>query len=341
MIRLSVCHQQYMSVCHTIDTTSPSVCQPHDMSVCHAMKMNSPSVCQPHDMSVHHTNIMTSPSVCPSTHLSDCHTTTMTSLSLCQSRILSVCHNVIPTSPSVCWIQDSSVCKHTHDIIIPTVWQTVCSLSVTSILPSAIPTVKMPMSIPVWNFPHDQFPGKFPFVHTSMDSSVHHSDSPSINLSLSAANLSKLPCNYGEKSMVNYLHKNPVKSPTISTSCVMPFSAPVHASSVNPIHTSCDMSGIAPVHALSIQPVHTSCIMSVVAPVHALSVPPVHTSCVTSVFAPVRALPIPSVLPYDNEHQEFPDGFLSTKYGEKNPSKIMVKFPHDVTLTLQQAKFPE
>ena len=161
--------------------------------------------------------------------------------------------------------------------------------------------VKMPTSIPVQNFPHDQNLGKFPFVRTSTDLSVHHSDSLSVNSSLSAANPLKIPCNYGEKTAVNYLHENLVKSPTVSTSCVT--------------------SVIAPVHALSIQPVHTSCDMSV--------------------FAPICALPVMSVHPYDDEHQEFPDGFPGTKYGEKNPSEIMVKFPHDITLTLQQAKFPE
>ena len=207
------------------------------------MKMNSPYICQPHDMSVCHTNIMTSPSsitaslsICPSNQLSDCHTTTKTSPSLCQSHILSVCHNVIPTSPSVCQIQDSSVCQPTRDVIIPPVWPTVCLSSVTSILPSTNPMVKMPMSIPVQKFLHALNPGKFHFVHTSMDSSVHHSDSLSVNLSPSAANPSKFPCNYGEKNAVNYLHKNPVKSPTVSTSYVMPFSAPVHASSIQPIH---------------------------------------------------------------------------------------------------------
>ena len=87
--------------------------------------------------------------------------------------------------------------------------------------------------------------------------------------------------------------------------------------------------------------VSTSCVTSVIAPIHALSVQPVHTSCVTSVFAPVHALPILSVLPYNDKHQEFLDGFPGTMYGEKNPSEIMVKFPHDITLTLQQAKFPE
>ena len=70
-----------------------------------------------------------------------------------------------------------------------------------------------------------------------MDLSVHHTDSPSINLSLSAANPSIIPCNYGEKTTVNYLHKNQIKSPTISTLYVTPFGAPVHALSIQPIHS--------------------------------------------------------------------------------------------------------
>ena len=159
--------------------------------------------------------------------------------------------------------------------------------------------VKMPMSIPVQNFPHDQNPGKMTVVHASTDSSVHHTDSPSVNLSPSAANLSKPPCNYGEKNVVNYLHENQVKSP--------------------PHHSSCDTSVIAPVHASSIQTIHTSCI--------------------TSVFAPICALHILSVLPYDDKCQDFLDVFTGTKYGEKNLSEITVKFPHDVTLTLRQPRF--
>ena len=101
--------------------------------------------------------------------------------------------------------------------------------------------------------------------------------------------------------MVNYLHENLVKSP--------------------PHHSLCDTSVIAPVHASSIQTVDTSCI--------------------TSVFAPICALPILSILPYNDKCQEFLDVFTGTKYGEKNLSEIMVKFPHDVTLTLQQPKFLE
>ena len=72
-----------------------------------------------------------------------------------------------------------------------------------------------------------------------------------------------------------------------------------------------------------------------------LSVHCLYKLCIMSVIAPIHASPILSIHPYDDKHQEFPDGFSGTKYGEKNPSEIMVKFPHDVTLTLQQAKFPE
>ena len=144
-----------------------------------------------------------------------------------------------------------------------------------------------------------------------MDSSVHHSDIPSVNSSPSNGIPSKFPCNYGERNVVNYLHENTVKSPSVSTSYVMPFSAPVHASSIQSVCTSCVMSVVVPVHASSIQPICTSCIMSVIAPV-----------CTS---------PIPSVHPYDNESQEIPDEFPGTKYGEKNPSEIMVKLPDNIT----------
>ena len=150
LTRPPICQRQYTSVCHTINTTRPSICQTHETSVHHAMKMNSLSICQPHDMSVRHTDIMTSPSVCPSKQLSDRHTKSKTSQSLCQSCIPSVCHNVIQTSPSVCQSRDSSVCYPTHDIR-----HTVCSSSVMSVLPSANPMVKMPMSIPIQNLPHE------------------------------------------------------------------------------------------------------------------------------------------------------------------------------------------
>ena len=160
---------------------------------------------------------------------------------------------------------------------------------------------------------------KNPFVCTSTDLSVHYTDSLSVNSSLSAANSSKFLRNYGEKNAVNYLHENLVKSPTISISYVTSVVAPVWASSIQPVHSSCDTSVVAPIHALSIQPVRTSHI--------------------TSVFAPVCASPIPSIHTYDDERQEFPDGDPGTEYGEKTPSEITVKFPHDITLTLQQVKF--
>ena len=220
----SVCQQQYTPVCHTINMTSLSVCQTQDTSVRHTNITTSLSVCQTQDTSVRHTTSMTSPSVCPSNQSSDRHTTSMTSPSVCpskqssdrhttsnaspsvcQSFIPSVNHTVMSTSPSVCQLHDLSV-------IIPPVCRTVCPSSVTSVLPSANPTVKLPTSIPVQNFLHEQNPGKLPFIHTSTESSVHHPDSPSINSSLSAANPSKIPCSDGEISMVNYLHKRPVTS---------------------------------------------------------------------------------------------------------------------------------
>ena len=240
-------------------------------------------------------------SICQSNQSSDHHTTTKTNPSLCQSCIPSVCHNVIPTSLCICKLQDLSVCQPTCDVTKLPVWLTVGSLSVTSILPSANPTVKIPMSIPVQKFLHALNPGKIHFVCTSMDSSVHHSDSLSVNSSPSAANLLKIPCNYGEKNKVNYLHENMVKSPSI----------------------------------------HKMYIKSVIAPICASSVQSICTLCIMSVIAPVHELPIPSIHPSDDECQEFPDGFPSTKYGEKTLSEIMVKFPHDITLTLHQAKFPE
>ena len=121
--------------------------------------------------------------------------------------------------------------------------------------------------------------------------------------------------------MENYLHENTAKSPSISTSYVMPFSAPVHASSV--------------------QSVHTLCITSVIAPVHASSIQPICTLCITSVIAPVCSLPILSICPSNDEHQEFPEEFPNIKFGEKTPTKIMVQFPDDITLTLHQVKFLE
>ena len=46
-------------------------------------------------------------------------------------------------------------------------------------------------------------------------------------------------------------------------------------------------------------------------------------------------------IPTTTNVRNSPDGFPGTNYGEKNPSEIMAKIPHDVTLTLQQAKFLE
>ena len=180
--------------------------------------MTSPSVCQSKQSSDRHTMSMTSQSVCPSKQLSDRHTMSKASPSVCQSYISSVSHTVMLNSPSVCHLHASSVSQ-------PPVWLTVCSSSVTSVLPSANPTVKIPTSIPVRNLTHEQIPGKLPFVCRSTESSVHHPDSPSINSSPSATNPSKIPCNYGENSMVNYLHENPVKSPPVSASYVPSVSA--------------------------------------------------------------------------------------------------------------------
>ena len=341
----SVCQAYTTPVRHTVMMTSPSVHQSSSTSDHHTDITTSPSVCQSHDTSVRHAMITTSPSVCPSAESSDRHTTSKTSPSLCQSRTPSVCHNVIPTSLSVCQSRDSSVCYPTRDAR-----HAVCSSSVTSVLPSANPTVKIPTSIPVRNpFPYNHFPGKFPFARTSTESSVHHSGSPSVNSSPFAANLSKLPGNNGENSTVNYLHENPVKSPTVSTSYDTSVVAPVRAMYipfvcalyVRPVRTSCVTSDVAPVRASSARPVRASCVTSDVAPVRASSIQPVRTSCIMSVIAPVCTSSVTSVIPYGNERQEFPAGYPGTNYGEKNPSEITAKIPYDVTLTLQQAKFPE
>ena len=149
--------------------------------------------------------------------------------------------------------------------------------------------------------------------------------------------------------MVKYLHENTAKSPTVSASYIRPICisyitsdvASVHASSIQPVCTSWVTSDIASVRASSIQPVRASCVTSDVVPVRASSVPTVRSPYITSVFASVHASLVPSVLPYDDERQEFPDGFPGTNYGEKNPSKIRVRFPHDITLTQRQAKFLE
>ena len=204
----SVCQSRQSSVRRTVELTHPSVCQQKYMPVCHTINTTSPSICQAHDTSVRHAMITKSPSVCPSKESSDHHTTLWTSPSLCQSR-------------------DSSVCYPTRDVR-----HAVCSSSVTSVLSSANTMVKIPTSIPVQNFPYYQVPGKIPFIRTSMESSVHHPDSPSVNSSPFAANPLKLPGNYGENSTVNYLHENPVKTTTVSTLYDMSVIAPVYASYV-------------------------------------------------------------------------------------------------------------
>ena len=305
-----------MSIHHTNIMSNLSVCPSHQLSNCHTITIAWPSICQSNYSSVCHTTPLTSLSLYQSHYSSVCHTTPLTSLSLYQSRILSVYHTIILTSLSLCQLQDSSVCQPTCDVIRPPIWPTVCLLSVTSVLPSANSMVKMPMSIPVQKFPHELNPGKLPSICISTDLPVL-----SVNSSPSAKNLSKFRCNYGEKNAVNYLHKNPAKSPSVSTLYIMPFDVPVHASSV--------------------QPVHTAYVMSVIAPVHASSIQPVHTSCITSVIAPICASPVLSVHPSDDKRQEFLDGFPSTKYGKKNLSEITVKFPYDITLTLHQSKFLE
>ena len=187
---------------------------------CHTVKKTIPSICLSHQLSDHHTINMTSLSVCQSHISSVCHTTNMTSPSVCQTYNSSVCHTVILTSPSVCQLHDLSVCLPTHDVTITrnTVCKAVHPSSVLSVIPSAKFMVKMPMSIPVQKFPITQNPGKLPSTHTSMDSSADPSGSPSITLSPSAENPSKIPCKNGDNDAVNYLHKIPVKSPTVCTS---------------------------------------------------------------------------------------------------------------------------
>ena len=134
---------------HPNATTSQSVCQSRQSSVRRTVEPTSPSICQAHDTSVRHAMITKSPSVCPSAESSDCHTTSKTSLSIYQSR------NVIPTSLSGWQSPDSSVCYPTRDAR-----HAVCSSSITSVLPSANPTVKIPTSIPVRNpFPYYHVPG--------------------------------------------------------------------------------------------------------------------------------------------------------------------------------------
>ena len=69
-------------------------------------------------------------------------------------------------------------------------------------------------------------------MHTSSDSSVNPSGSPSSTPSPFAENLLKFPTNNGDKTAVNYLHEILVKVPTVHTLSVPSVIAPVSASSV-------------------------------------------------------------------------------------------------------------
>ena len=72
-----------------------------------------------------------------------------------ESQDVSVCHTISNvTSLSVCQLHDSSVCQSKPDSSWNSVHQSVCPLSVLSVQPSAILTVKIPMSIHVQNFPN-------------------------------------------------------------------------------------------------------------------------------------------------------------------------------------------
>ena len=172
-----------------------------------------------------------------------------------------------------------------------------------------------------------QYPGKLPFVHASTASSVDPSVSPSITLSLSAEQLSKIPSNNGEKHAVNYLNEITVLSLPICTSYGMSVTAPICALSIPSVHTPYGTTVIVPVHASSIPSIHT------------LYVPSICTSYVMSVVSPVSASPVPSGHLTNDERQEFPDEFPGTNNGEKLPSKITAKIPDDITLSLHQAKF--
>ena len=112
---------------------------------------------------------------------------------------VSVCHTIINmTSPSICQSHDLSVCQPKCDSTWNSIHQSVCPSSLLSIQPSAKSRVKIPTSVAGQNFPNVQFPGKLLSVHTSLDSSVDPSDSPSITSSMSAGNLSNSLVKRGE-----------------------------------------------------------------------------------------------------------------------------------------------
>ena len=144
--------------------------------------------------------------------------------------------------------------------------------------------------------------GKIPSVRTSIELFVHHSDTPSVNSSLSAENRLRIPCNYGVKNIVSYLHKILVKSPSISTSYIMPICAPVHAS--------------------SIQPVRASCIKSVNDPsLHHLYNPSLHHVLHLSSHPSMHHLFCPSILPMTNIMRSWMN-FLVQSMGRKTHSKL-------------------
>ena len=60
-----------------------------------------------------------------------------------------------------------------------------------------------------------------------------------------------------------------------------------------------------------------------------------------SVIAPIHAPSLLSDLPSDDTYQEILEEFPGTKYGEKYPFEIMIKFPDDTTLTQCKVKLPE
>ena len=285
---------------------SPSIYLSHQMSVHHTFLTTSPSICQSIQMSDHHTNITASLSICPSHQSSDHHPANMTSLSICQTYNTSVSHTTSMTKLSTCQFHDLSVCQPKCNSTWNSVWKAVCLSSVPSVLRSAQSMVKMSMSIPVQQFPNMKYLGRIPSICTPSDWSVNPSGSPSITSSPCAETLLKIPGYNGEKHVVNYLHKIPVKSLSVHTSYSTSVTAQVCASSIQSVHTSCVMSVIAPICALSILSVCTLCITSVIAHVHASSVLSVCTLCITSVIAPVCALSNLSVLPSDDKYQEFP-----------------------------------
>ena len=142
------------------------------------------------------------------------------------------------TSPSICQSHDSSVCHPQCDSTWKSVSMSVCPLSVLSVQPSAKFMVKRPMSITGQNFPNVKNLGKILSIHTSLESSVNPSGSPSVTLSPSAENLLKFPSNHGEQNAGNYMDEIRVKIPTVCTSSVASVIAPIHALTVPSIHPS-------------------------------------------------------------------------------------------------------